>query len=494
MGITKACGKLVGEAVELVASSGAAVKHSVSATTACVRGSFAPQPVALDDSPRPAVALAPIASSEPNAELQVKLKEAEDRLAQMSTLQQELEFGEQQRAEASQRAAALQQQLEQAGEAVEAAQAEVSSLKGRCDEIEDARHALTAEALELRDASLRLDVLQEEHAAALKELEQTRAAREELNAELRQLREANKAQQAQLGQQQPAVPEVSMEGRTAEAKRLAVEAEPAAGEVQREPEQAEPAATARGEPKAAHKHTVGNPMPPSEADARAPQRPERQRSGSPQEPARQPGIPCSAPAAAPEDAGPAADEEAAAASDATTAAADDEVPENRLAALEQTLARHADARARLRALQAICTIADRPAVLANLLRALSDGSPVVRRTAVTRLGLMDAREALPELCSVIHDPDVSVRTAYARALARCGGDAAVQPLVALLEDRSVQLRAHAFGVLKQMAEKTFGYSPTASVQQRAAAAGKWRKWAANQARRRGKSLRAERTG
>ena len=480
MGITKACGKLVGEAVELVASSGAAVKHSVSATTACVRGSFAPQPVALDDSPRPAVALAPIASSEPNAELQVKLKEAEDRLAQMSTLQQELEFGEQQRAEASQRAAALQQQLEQAGEAVEAAQAEVSSLKGRCDEIEDARHALTAEALELRDASLRLDVLQEEHAAALKELEQTRAAREELNAELRQLREANKAQQAQLGQQQPAVPEVSMEGRTAEAKRPAVEAEPAA--------------TARGEPKAAHKHTVGNPMPPSEADARAPQRPERQRSGSPQEPARQPGIPCSAPAAAPEDAGPAADEEAAAASDATTAAADDEVPENRLAALEQTLARHADARARLRALQAICTIADRPAVLANLLRALSDGSPVVRRTAVTRLGLMDAREALPELCSVIHDPDVSVRTAYARALARCGGDAAVQPLVALLEDRSVQLRAHAFGVLKQMAEKTFGYSPTASVQQRAAAAGKWRKWAANQARRRGKSLRAERTG
>ncbi len=480
MGIAKACGKLVGEAVELVASSGAAVKHSVSATTACVRDSFAPQPVALDDSPRPAGALAPIVSSEPNAELQVKLTEAEDRLAQMSTLQQELEFGEQQRAEASQRAAALQQQLEQAGEAVEAAQAEVSSLKARCDEIEDARHALTAEALELRDASLRLDVLQEEHAAALKELERTRAAREELNAELRQLREANKAQQAQLGQQQPAVPEVSMEGRTAEAKRLAVEAEPAAGEVQREPEQAEPAATARGEPKAAQQQTVGNPMPPSEADARAPQRPERQRSGSPQEPARQPGIPCSAPAAA--------------ASDATTAAADDEAPENRLAALEQTLARHADARARLRALQAICTIADRPAVLANLLRALSDGSPVVRRTAVTRLGLMDAREALPELSSVIHDPDVSVRTAYARALARCGGDAAVQPLVALLEDRSVQLRAHAFGVLKQMADKTFGYSPTASVQQRAAAAGKWRKWAANQARRRGKSLRAERTG
>lgn len=257
-----------------------------------------------------------------------------------------------------------------------------------------------------------------------------------------------------------------MEGRTAEAKRLAVEAEPAA--------------TARGEPKAVQQQTVGNPMPPSEADARAPQRPERQRSGSPQEPARQPDIRCSAPAAAPED--------------ATTAVADDEAPENRLAALQQTLARHADARARLRALQAICTIADRPAVLANLLRALSDGSPVVRRTAVTRLGLMDAREALPELCSVIHDPDVSVRTAYARALARCGGDAAVQPLVALLEDRSVQLRAHAFGVLKQMADKTFGYSPTASVQQRAAAAGKWRKWAANQARRRGKSLRAERTG
>jgi len=58
---------------------------------------------------------------------------------------------------------------------------------------------------ELRDVSLRLDALQEEHAAARKELEQARAAREELNAELRQLTEANKAQQAQLGQQQQLV-------------------------------------------------------------------------------------------------------------------------------------------------------------------------------------------------------------------------------------------------------------------------------------------------
>jgi len=140
-----------------------------------------------------------------NTELQAKLNEAEDGLAQMSTLQQELEFSEQQRAEASQRAAALEQQLQQASEAVETGQAELTSLKTRCDEVEDARHAVTAEVLELRDVSLRLDALQEEHAAARKELEQARVAREEVDAELEQLTAANEAQEAQLAQQQQLV-------------------------------------------------------------------------------------------------------------------------------------------------------------------------------------------------------------------------------------------------------------------------------------------------
>jgi len=360
MGIAKVYGKLLGEAAELVFSTGARVKDTVSATTAYVRDLWAPQPVALGGSPRPVGPLASTVSSEPNAELQVKLKEVEDRLAQMSTLQQELDFSEQQRAGASQRAAALQQQLEQAGEAVEAARAEVSTLKARCNEIEDARHTLTAELLQLRDVSLQLDVLQEEHAAALKELEQACAAREELNAQLEALTEVNKAQEAQLAQQQPAVSEVALESRTARGKRVARETEQAARKVQRGPKKAEPA-------------------PLAEIDA---------------------------------------------ACELTTTAADDEAPDNELSALGWTLARHADARARLRALQAIYTTADRPTVLANLVRALSDSSPVIRRTAVTCLGLMAAREALPELCSVAGDPDVSVRKAYATALASCGGDAA----------------------------------------------------------------------
>jgi len=362
MGIAEVCGKLLGEAVDLLASTSAAVKDTVSATTAYASDLMGRQPVVRGDSPGPAGAPTSIASSELNAELQVKLKEAQDRLAQMSTRQQELEFSEQQRAEAEQRAAALQQQLQQACETVEAARAEVSSLEARCDEIEDARHALAAEVVQLRDVSLRLVVLQEEHAVALKELEQARAAREELNAELEQLTEVSKVQEAQLAQQQPAAPEVSVKARTARGKRVAREAEQAAGEVQREPEKAEP-------------------VPPAEVDA---------------------------------------------ASEPATTATGDEAPDNELSALERTVARHADARVRLRALQAIYTTADRPTVLANLVRALSDSSPVIRRMAVTCLGLMGAREALPELCSVADDPDLSVRKAYARALASCGGDAVVQ--------------------------------------------------------------------
>jgi HEAT repeat protein len=92
-----------------------------------------------------------------------------------------------------------------------------------------------------------------------------------------------------------------------------------------------------------------------------------------------------------------------------------------------------------------------PAHLAQLLEALSDPAPVIRREAAFVLGELGGEPAISALGQLATDPDASVRLIAADALAKIGGPQAVQALAQTTDDDNELVRARAVHALRRLA-------------------------------------------
>ena len=80
---------------------------------------------------------------------------------------------------------------------------------------------------------------------------------------------------------------------------------------------------------------------------------------------------------------------------------------------------------------------------------LRDSEPDSRRDAVTAMGALKVKDAVPDLIAALKDPDEQVRARAAEALWSLGpaaGDA-VSALIPLLKDRNTGIRLNAAGAL-----------------------------------------------
>jgi HEAT repeat protein len=87
---------------------------------------------------------------------------------------------------------------------------------------------------------------------------------------------------------------------------------------------------------------------------------------------------------------------------------------------------------------------------AQLLEALSDSAPVVRREAAFVLGELGGETAISALGRLTTDPNADVRLIAADALAKIGGPQAVQALSQTTHDDSELVRARAVHALGQL--------------------------------------------
>jgi HEAT repeat protein len=92
-----------------------------------------------------------------------------------------------------------------------------------------------------------------------------------------------------------------------------------------------------------------------------------------------------------------------------------------------------------------------PADLAQLVEALSDSAPVVRREAAFALGELGGEATLSALGQLADDPNADVRLIAVDALAKIGGPQAVQVLSQATQDDSELVRARAVHALGQLA-------------------------------------------
>ena len=92
-----------------------------------------------------------------------------------------------------------------------------------------------------------------------------------------------------------------------------------------------------------------------------------------------------------------------------------------------------------------------PANLAQLLEALSDPAPVVRREVAFVLGELGGETTISALGRLATDPDADVRLIAVDALAKIGGPQAVQALAQTIYDDSELVRARAVHALGQLA-------------------------------------------
>jgi len=92
-----------------------------------------------------------------------------------------------------------------------------------------------------------------------------------------------------------------------------------------------------------------------------------------------------------------------------------------------------------------------PANLAQLLEALSDPAPVVRREVAFVLGELGGETTISALGRLATDPDADLRLIAVDALAKIGGPQAVQALAQTIYDDSELVRARAVHALGQLA-------------------------------------------
>ena len=86
----------------------------------------------------------------------------------------------------------------------------------------------------------------------------------------------------------------------------------------------------------------------------------------------------------------------------------------------------------------------------GLIDALKDSDATVRRQAVTSLGQIGDREAVPALIAVAADQDVEIRRRAVRALGQIGDDRALDTLTAALKDDDAAVRRHAAIAIAQV--------------------------------------------
>lgn len=92
-----------------------------------------------------------------------------------------------------------------------------------------------------------------------------------------------------------------------------------------------------------------------------------------------------------------------------------------------------------------------PANLAQLLEALSDPAPVVRREMAFVLGELGGEAAISTLSRLAADPNADVRLIAVDALAKIGGPQAVQTLAQTTHDDDELVRARAVHALGRLA-------------------------------------------
>ncbi|MDH4138381.1 MAG: HEAT repeat domain-containing protein [Anaerolineae bacterium] len=92
-----------------------------------------------------------------------------------------------------------------------------------------------------------------------------------------------------------------------------------------------------------------------------------------------------------------------------------------------------------------------PAHLAQLLEALSDSAPVVRRETAFVLGELGGETAISALGRLATDPNADVRLIAVDALAKIGGPRVVQALAQTTHDDSELVRARAVHALGRLA-------------------------------------------
>ena len=92
-----------------------------------------------------------------------------------------------------------------------------------------------------------------------------------------------------------------------------------------------------------------------------------------------------------------------------------------------------------------------PANLAQLLEALSDPAPVVRRETAFVLGELGGETAILTLSRLAADPNADVRLIAVDALAKIGGPQAVQALAQATHDDNELVRARAVYALRELA-------------------------------------------
>ena len=92
-----------------------------------------------------------------------------------------------------------------------------------------------------------------------------------------------------------------------------------------------------------------------------------------------------------------------------------------------------------------------PANLAQLLEALSDPAPVVRRETAFVLGELGGETAISTLSRLAADPNADVRLIAVDALAKIGGPQAVQVLAQATHDDNELVRARAVYALRELA-------------------------------------------
>ncbi len=92
-----------------------------------------------------------------------------------------------------------------------------------------------------------------------------------------------------------------------------------------------------------------------------------------------------------------------------------------------------------------------PANLAQLLEALSDPAPVVRRETAFVLGELGGETAISTLSQLAADPNADLRLIAVDALAKIGGPQAVQALSQTTHDDNELVRARAVHALGQLA-------------------------------------------
>jgi hypothetical protein len=92
-----------------------------------------------------------------------------------------------------------------------------------------------------------------------------------------------------------------------------------------------------------------------------------------------------------------------------------------------------------------------PANLAQLLEALSDSAPVVRRETAFVLGELGGEMGISTLSRLAADPNADMRLIAVDALAKIGGPQAVQALAQAIHENNELVRARAVYALGQLA-------------------------------------------